>query len=99
MMKTFYLHATYFATGEGITNYIIAGQAETIPEFLELCAARGAEPYFIQYPDVLVDLDELPEKELDYLKSNHPTLYKIIIKKNYQVATFWWFYHEHFNAS
>lgn len=98
-MNTYYLRAEYFATGEGVHDYVVVGQATSEEEFMKLCENRGLEPYFLRCPDVLILVDNLPESELNYIKDNHPILYKRITRKNYQVASFWWIYQEHYNAS
>ncbi len=99
-MRTYYLREVYFATGEGVSTFIIAGQAETEAEFLELCQKNHSiDLYFISQPHILVEIEKISNDELDMLKNEHPSLYKRIVNKCYTHGHFWWVFREHFNMS
>ena len=98
-MNTYYLREYYFATGEGISNFIIVGQADNKEDFLNLCYQNGIEQYYIQFPDVFVEIANIPLEELEMIKNEHPSLYNRIINKYYEKGTFWWCFKEHLNMS
>ncbi len=99
-MTAFYLRDEYCATGEGITSFIVLGQAENKQDFINLCKLNGIDEYYLNEPfSIFVEAKDIPEEEILMIQKNYPVLFKRIEKKQYNYGSFWWSVLEHINMS